>query len=156
TLLAGTTPLGTTTAAADGKWSFTVGGPGSLLASLADGRYAITASARFATGPSQASGSLPIVIDTTPPIIAAAPSTPRNAAGWHNSNVKAISTASDALSGLGSPSTGSYTFKDEGVGQSHVFTVKDMAGNTASATVDSVNIDKTDPKVTIDASPGDL
>src|SRR6185369_9255751 len=56
--------------------------------------------------------------------------------------------ASDALSGLASAATGSFTFASEGAGQSHTFTVTDLAGNSASACVKNVNIDKTAPTIT--------
>ncbi|HEX6185971.1 MAG TPA: hypothetical protein VFZ44_18930, partial [Pyrinomonadaceae bacterium] len=90
-------------------------------------------------------------IDKTAPVIEAARVTPANAAGWNNTNVLAGYNASDATSGLAasSPADGAHTFSAEGAGQSHTFTVEDLAGNTASATVSGVNIDKTAPTVSI-------
>ncbi|HEX8557077.1 MAG TPA: pectinesterase family protein [Pyrinomonadaceae bacterium] len=88
-------------------------------------------------------------IDKTAPAIEAVRATPANAAGWNNTDVLAGYAASDAVSGLapGSPAQGAYTFAAEGLGQSHTFTVEDLAGNTASAAVDGVNIDRTAPAV---------
>ncbi|HEX8070063.1 MAG TPA: pectinesterase family protein [Pyrinomonadaceae bacterium] len=88
-------------------------------------------------------------IDKTAPAVSAGRDTPANAAGWNNTDVNASYTASDALSGLdaGSPAAGTYTFNAEGAGQSYTFTAQDVAGNTASATVGDVNIDKTAPVV---------
>ncbi|WP_406694983.1 Ig-like domain-containing protein [Singulisphaera sp. Ch08] len=68
TLFAGTTPLGMATADAFGHWEFTVGGPGSLMASLANGTYAITVTAKNpAEAISLPSASLAIVIDNANP-----------------------------------------------------------------------------------------
>lgn len=90
-------------------------------------------------------------IDKTAPIIEAARVTEANAAGWNRMDVLAGYTASDATSGLaaGSPAQGAHTFTAEGAAQSHTFTVEDLAGNTASATVSGVSIDKTAPTVSI-------
>ncbi|HEV2861284.1 MAG TPA: pectinesterase family protein [Pyrinomonadaceae bacterium] len=86
-------------------------------------------------------------IDKTAPVVEAARITPANAAGWNRTDVLATYTASDATSGLASPAQGGHTFTAEGAGQSHTFTVEDLAGNTASAAVSDVNIDKTAPTV---------
>lgn len=94
-------------------------------------------------------------IDKTAPTINATRSPSANANGWNNANVTASYTASDALSGLasGSPSTGSHLFSAEGAGQSTTFSVADLAGNNASATVSDVNIDKTKPTVSASRLP---
>src|SRR5262249_1135262 len=88
-----------------------------------------------------------INIDKTAPIISAQRDTAANAYGWNNTDVAASYAASDALSGLDSPASGSYTFTSEAAGQGHTFTVTDLAGNSASATVSDVNIDKTAPTI---------
>jgi hypothetical protein len=88
-----------------------------------------------------------INIDQTAPSISAQRDTVANANGWNNTDVASSYTASDALSGLASPATGSFTFTSEGAAQSHTFTVTDLAGNSASDTVDNVNIDKTAPTI---------
>src|SRR6185436_11041334 len=49
--------------------------------------------------------------------------------------------------------SGSFTFTLEGAGQSHEFSVTDKAGNTASASVTGVNIDKTAPTINASRSP---
>jgi hypothetical protein len=92
-----------------------------------------------------------INIDKTAPTIDAARVTPANAAGWNNTDVLAGYTASDATSGLAqnSPAQGAHTFATEGPGQSHTFTVEDLAGNSSSAAVSGVNIDKTVPTVNV-------
>src|SRR5213078_658365 len=55
--------------------------------------------------------------------------------------------ASDALSGLLVDASGSFAFTGEGAGQSHTFTVTDLAGNSTSYTISNVNIDKTAPTI---------
>jgi hypothetical protein len=93
----------------------------------------------------------PVNIDKTPPTINATRSPAANAFGWNNTDVTASYTASDGLSGLTDPATGSFVFSTEGANQSHTFTVHDVAGNSSAATVGSVNIDKSAPSVTINA-----
>jgi len=92
-------------------------------------------------------------IDKTAPSILAQRDTPANANGWNNTDVASSYTASDALSGLDSPASGSFNFTLEGAGQSHTFTVSDKAGNSASASVNDINIDKTAPSASASASP---
>ncbi len=96
-----------------------------------------------------------INIDKTAPLIDVDRTPAANAAGWNNTNVSANYSASDALSGLSgnSPATGSFEFTAEGAGQSHTFTVWDAAGNSASASVQNVNIDKTAPQIDINRTP---
>jgi hypothetical protein len=95
-----------------------------------------------------------IKIDMTAPTINASRTPAANAAGWNNGNVTANYTASDTLSGLNSPATGSFNFTTEGANQSHVFTVTDAAGNSASVTIDHVNIDKTAPSLLCGSADG--
>jgi pectin methylesterase-like acyl-CoA thioesterase len=89
-------------------------------------------------------------IDKTAPAVSATRETPANAAGWNNTDVTVNYSAADALSGLaaGSPAAGAHTVGTEGANQSHTFTVTDLAGNTGSATVGGINIDKTAPQIT--------
>jgi hypothetical protein len=94
-----------------------------------------------------------ISIDKTAPTISTSRTPAANAAGWNNTNVTASYTAADALSDLASPATGSYVFSAEGMALAHTFTVSDKAGNTASATVGGVNIDKTAPTVVAVVEP---
>ena len=64
-------------------------------------------------------------------------------------------TATDSLSGFASGATPKRRlyFHQEGLNQVHTFTVSDLAGNSASATVSNVNIDKTPPIIGAVASP---
>ncbi len=86
-------------------------------------------------------------IDRTAPVIVAQRDTAANATGWNNADVAASYSASDGLSGLAGPAAGGFVFSAEGADQSHTFTVTDLAGNTASATVAGVNIDRTAPVI---------
>ena len=89
-----------------------------------------------------------IKIDKTPPNIDGAPTTSPNANGWYKSDVLVHFTASDAMSGVGSV-TPDTTLSAEGVSQSVTGTAMDKAGNSNSATVSGINIDKTSPQITI-------
>ncbi len=98
---------------------------------------------------SEASSAFNVTIDTTAPTITAQRDTAANANGWNNTDVVSSYRASDDLSGLpDGTASGSFMFTAEAAGQSHTFSVTDLAGNTASATVGGVNIDKTAPSIT--------
>jgi PKD domain len=88
-------------------------------------------------------------IDLTAPhiTVSLSPAVPNNA-GWYNTPVTAAYAASDALSGLASPATGSFAFTSAGANQSHAFTVQDNAGNTASTLVTGINVDLAPPSMT--------
>ena len=98
------------------------------------------------TEPSQA---VTIKLDKTAPVFTNVSRTPANANGWNKTDVESSFTATDELSGFtdGATESGSFTFTQEGADQTHTFTVTDQAGNSASATVSAVNIDKTAPVI---------
>ena len=125
--------------------------PSAAIAVAEEGTTTITYSAVDNSGNTGVPQTLVVKLDKTAPVIDAARVTPANPAGWNNTDVDAGYSASDALSGLAasSPATGAYTFGAEGAGQSYTFTVEDLAGNRASATVGGVNIDRTAPTVTL-------
>jgi hypothetical protein len=85
-----------------------------------------------------------VKIDKTPPTISGAATTSPNADGWYNTDVVVHFTASDSLSGIGTL-TPDTTIATEGSNQSETGTATDVAGNSASITVDNINIDKTEP-----------
>jgi hypothetical protein len=91
-----------------------------------------------------------IKIDKTPPTISGSRNPAANSYGWNNEDVTVSFETSDALSGI-DPATDpcDVVLSSEGAGQSVTRTVYDMAGNSASATVSDINIDKTNPVVTI-------
>ncbi|MBI4311362.1 MAG: SBBP repeat-containing protein, partial [Chloroflexi bacterium] len=99
------------------------------------------------------SASVTIRIDRTPPTITGSGAPDANSNGWNNGDVTVSFTASDGLSGLASVSDPT-TLSVEGAGQWVTGTAVDVAGNTASATIDNVNIDKTPPTISGTRTPG--
>ena len=93
-----------------------------------------------------------VSIDKTDPTITGSVDREPNGAGWYNDDVIVGFTAGDALSGVASQ-TGSRTL-GEGSDQSVTGTATDAAGNSASATVSGINIDKTDPVLTATYASG--
>ena len=94
-------------------------------------------------------GSVSVQLDKTLPKIDAARSPLGNADGWNNSDVTVSFTCSDALSGIKScTGGGSVTLSGEGANQSVPGEASDNAGNTNSAGVTGINIDKTEPTLT--------
>jgi VCBS repeat-containing protein len=111
---------------------------------LADGVHAVDYRSTDVAGNQEAIRTVTVKVDTVAPVIAAGRDTPANANGWNNTAVTASFTATDVGSGL-SAGSGSFVFTQEGANQSHTFPVTDLAGNSASATVSGINIDKTAP-----------
>ena len=103
-------------------------------------------------GNTEAKDSQTINIDKTPPSISGSRSPAANSYGWNNGDVTVSFTCTDAVSGVDSCS-GPTTLSGEGAGQSVTGTATDMAGNSASATVGGINIDKTAPTITASISP---
>jgi hypothetical protein len=86
-----------------------------------------------------------VSIDTTAPTITAATDRAPNGNGWYNADVTVSFTCDDALSGMASCDA-SKTLS-EGANQSASGTATDAAGNTASADVKGINVDKTAPSL---------
>jgi hypothetical protein len=93
-----------------------------------------------------------VSIDKTDPTITAAPDRPANDAGWYNDDVTVNFSASDSLSGVASKSAAKVL--GEGTDQSASGTATDAAGNSASAGVTGINIDKTAPVLSAAFSSG--
>jgi fibronectin type 3 domain-containing protein len=88
-------------------------------------------------------------IDLTPPNLLAAPTTDPNADGWYNADVTVHWLASDGLSGVDTgtqPDDSTITGEGADLGAGPV-SVADKAGNTASASLGGVRIDRTPPTV---------
>jgi FtsP/CotA-like multicopper oxidase with cupredoxin domain len=96
-----------------------------------------------------------INIDVTPPTLSFGAKTPAaNAAGWNNQATVSIPwTATDALSGVVAPASGSLSFTTQGAGQTQNVTVSDNAGNSTTSTSPAVSIDRTLPTVTAATNP---
>ncbi|SDJ12653.1 hypothetical protein SAMN05192558_110123 [Actinokineospora alba] len=87
-----------------------------------------------------------VSIDTTKPVVTPSVSGSANEHGWHNQDVTVSFECVDALSGVDSCTT--PITLGERAGQSATGTGTDAAGNTGSATVSGVNVDKTPPTLT--------
>jgi hypothetical protein len=94
-----------------------------------------------------------INIDKTNPTISGSRTPNANAHGWNNTDVTVSFTGNDALSGIDTV-TPATTVSSEGVNQFVTGTAIDKAGNSASTTVNGINIDKTSPTVSGSVSPG--
>jgi hypothetical protein len=92
------------------------------------------------------------IVDTADPVIAFVSRTLANSNGWNNTDVTLTWSCSDAQSGVVSSSV-SQTVSSEGSNQSATGTCVDGAGNDASDTQISINIDKTSPSTSASAAP---
>ncbi|WP_159600654.1 OmpL47-type beta-barrel domain-containing protein [Agromyces humi] len=102
----------------------------------------VTGSAMDGAGNSASAGVSGINVDTTAPVLAAVFSP-----GWHNDDVTVLWSCTDALSGVaGGPADDTVT--GEGGNLASSATCTDVAGNTASSTVDGIQIDRTAPTTT--------
>ncbi|HVL90125.1 MAG TPA: hypothetical protein VM841_07825 [Actinomycetota bacterium] len=89
-----------------------------------------------------------INIDLTAPEITFVARTPANASGWNAGPVTAEWACTDALSGA-EAATVDETVTTDGAGQSASGICADLAGNTASDTVEGVNIDTVAPSIVL-------
>src|SRR5205085_1292177 len=95
-----------------------------------------------------------INVDETDPVITGAVTAPPNANGWYNDDVTVHWTCSDALSGLAVHACPADSLvAGEGDNLSATAHVEDVAGNSASATVSDLRIDRTRPVTTALVSP---
>ncbi len=86
-------------------------------------------------------------IDTVPPRISGSRSPEANSFGWNNTAVTVSFSCVDTLSGVASVSSPT-TLSTEGANQSVAGSCTDNAGNTSTAMVGGINIDKTPPVIT--------
>jgi hypothetical protein len=94
------------------------------------------------------SKSVTITRDATAPTISGSASPAANGAGWNKTDVTVSFSCGDGTSGVAScgPNT---TLTDDGADQSVMGTAVDGAGNTSTATVSGIDIDKTAPVVSV-------
>src|SRR5215208_1748274 len=93
------------------------------------------------------------IVDTTNPVITFVSRTAANGNGWNNGNVIVNWSCADSPgSGVVSASV-SQTVTSEGENQSAAGTCTDHAGNTASDTQTGINIDRTNPLVSLIGGP---
>jgi len=94
-----------------------------------------------------------INVDKTAPTASASASPAPNSNGWNNSDVTVSFSGTDGLSGIDTCSAAAV-LSSEGAGQSASGTCTDKAGNvSASATASGINIDKTNPSVSLVNGP---
>ena len=86
--------------------------------------------------------------DASPPTIVGRAFPAPNANGWNSTDVSVGFACTDVTSGILS-CEGAVTFSDEGPGHSARGTATDLAGNTATAIISGINIDKSAPLLTI-------
>lgn len=86
-----------------------------------------------------------INLDQRSPTITGTPDRPANVHGWYNAPVTITFTCGDSLSGMAS-CTAPIELRGEGTGLSATGIAADQAGNTASVTIDGVQIDLTAPE----------
>ena len=114
-----------------------------------EGVTTVTYHARDKAGNVETDKTLIIRLDKTSPTITGSRLPSANANGWNSTNVTVTFTCSDGLSGIDSCGPTPQVVSGEGANQSRTGTAVDKAGNTASATVSGINIDKTPPTLTM-------
>ena len=124
--------------------------PSPITVSGEGANQAISATATDNAG-NTATASVSLNIDKTAPTIIESALPAANASGWNNTDVDVSFSCTDTLSGVDA-CTGPLTTSTEGTDQSVSGTATDLAGNTASASL-NLNIDKTAPSITESALP---
>ncbi|MEU4606332.1 PxKF domain-containing protein [Kribbella sp. NPDC023972] len=120
-----------------------------FTADLSTGNHTITYWSVDLAGNAEAKKTTEVKVDTVPPVITGSRTPAANTYGWTNTDVNVSFTCTDAGSGLAAVDCGpNAKVSDEGAGQKVVGTTQDVAGNTNSATVDNIDIDKTAPSLT--------
>jgi hypothetical protein len=95
-----------------------------------------------------------INIDKTPPTMIGSRTPAPNVNGWNNTDVTVAFQCADTLSGLAADSPPQPTIlSGEGANQSVTGTCADQAGNSASAAVNAINIDRTAPLLSAVLTP---
>ncbi|MDF2629742.1 MAG: endonuclease [Symbiobacteriaceae bacterium] len=93
--------------------------------------------------------TLTAILDKTAPTITGVAAPAPNAEGWNNTDVTVTFTCADLESGVAS-CTDPVTLTAEGADLGATGTAVDNAGNTATATVGGINIDKTAPVIDVE------
>lgn len=103
------------------------------------------------SAPVKASG---IRIDKTPPTVTGVRSPAANGAGWNNTAVTVLFSATDNNSGTDAASCGApVTVSNDGFGQTATGYCEDRAGNKGSATVSGISLDTVAPHAIAIPSP---
>lgn len=131
-----------------------VGGESATVTISAEGVTTLAYAAVDNAGNEEETRTLTLRLDRTPPDVTATRGPEPNAFGWNASDVTARFEASDVLSGIDGQNGVEVVVAGEGEGQSVTRSFVDRAGNAASATVSSINIDKTPPAISGSRTPG--
>ncbi len=110
----------------------------------ADGVTTVAGSVSDLAG-NNATTSITIRIDTKVPTITAHVTPVANGAGWNNTDVTVSFDCTDEGSGIATAGCTAPVTVKEGANQSVTGTATDLAGNTATAVVDNLNVDETAP-----------
>jgi microsomal dipeptidase-like Zn-dependent dipeptidase len=113
-----------------------------------EGERTLTYFAADNAGNVESATALTIRIDRTAPTITASRSPASNSAGWNAGTVTMAFSCSDALSGI-ETCPAPRLLADEGAQQSASGDAIDKAGNSATAAMTGVNIDRTAPAVSV-------
>ena len=143
------TPVRVSFACADGE-SGLAGCHGDMVLSDDGANQSVTGSAVDAAGNTAEATVGDINIDQTPPNLSGKPTTDANAAGWYTGDVTVAWTATDGLSGIDDgtrPADKVITEEGDNLGAGPV-SVSDLAGNSASASVGGIKIDRHGPEIT--------
>jgi FG-GAP-like repeat len=114
-----------------------------------EGLYPVAFSATDYAGNIEATHSLLVRVDKTPPTIASTQTPAANGAGWNNSDVTVTFSCADALSGLATCAP-PVTVSSDGANQVVTGAAVDRADNSSS-TSRTVSLDKTPPVLTMPA-----
>jgi len=135
----------------------TVPGTSASITINAEGITTVTFFSIDNAGNVEIAKTLTIRIDKTPPTISGSRLPGPNGNGWNNTSVTVSFQCADSLSGLtaGSPPS-STVVSNEGANQSVGGTCTDIAGNSTTAFVQGINIDKTPPVISCNANPNVL
>ncbi len=132
--------------------STTVSGASTSITINTEGVTTISFFATDNAGNSEVAKTIIVKLDKTPPTITGSRTPLPNANGWNNTDVTVSFACTDGLSGLsaGSPPADTVV-SSEGTNQQVAGTCQDLAGNSASAAVSGINIDKTPPTLAFGA-----
>lgn len=116
---------------------------------LGDGaNQSVTGSASDTAGNSSSVTVDKIYVDTTAPTLSGAAKTGPNSNGWYNGDVMIAWTCNDSGSGIDGACPPDSTISGEGANLSDSASVSDIAGNTTTASVTGIKIDRTPPNTT--------
>jgi hypothetical protein len=131
-------------------------GPIDAVVSGEGANQSVTETCQDVAGNSASATANGINIDKTPPTIAGSRAPVANSFGWNNTDVTVSFACADSLSGIDTCGPSPQIVTSEGLNQSRTGTAVDLAGNSATAVVGNLNIDKTPPSISCTADPSVL